>query len=380
MQVVAVNWQIYLLTGSALSLGLIGLSRFLPVLLFSLPGGMAADVFNRKKLMFFTHVAMIVSSFSLAFFSWSGKISPGLIYLLIAINSVASAFDTPARQSLAPLLVPKKYFMNAVGLNTILWQTAMVLGPSLAGFAIALTGVTSVYVLNTLSFFGVILALIAMSPIKQEYTPHSFFNLSALIEGLHFVRKTPIIYSTMFLDFFATFFASATVLLPIFAKDILAVGPKGLGFLYAAPAAGAVIAGLITSSFGHFRNQGKILLFAVCLYGLATILFGLSHSFYLSLFFLALTGVGDVVSTIIRNTIRQLTTPDYLRGRMVAINMIFFMGGPQLGETEAGIAAAMFGTPVSVVIGGVGTIVAATLIAFLVPKLRNYHGNELLIS
>jgi MFS family permease len=380
MQVVAVNWQIYLHTSSALSLGFIGLARFLPVLFFSIFGGIASDTVNRRRLMFVTHLAMMGFSTVLAVTTFTGHINPLLIYLLIAGNSVASAFDTPARQSIVPLLVPKNYFMNAVSLNTILWQSAVVIGPSIAGFVIAISGVGIVYLLNALSFLAVIIALIAMNPLSQTVSKETGFSLKAVMEGLSFVRRSPIIYSTMFLDFFATFFSSATVLLPIFAKDILRVGPTGLGFLYAAPALGAVIAGLIVSSLGHLKNQGKILLSAVCLYGLATILFGISKSFYLSLLFLFLTGVGDVVSTIIRNTIRQLTTPDYLRGRMVSVNMIFFMGGPQLGEAEAGILAAAIGTPASVVVGGIGTIVATLILSYFIPKLKNYQGDEVLLS
>ena len=380
MQVVAVNWQIYLHTSSALSLGFIGLARFLPVLFFSIFGGIASDTVNRRRLMFVTHLAMMGFSTVLAVTTFTGHINPLLIYLLIAGNSVASAFDTPARQSIVPLLVPKNYFMNAVSLNTILWQSAVVIGPSIAGFVIAISGVGIVYLLNALSFLAVIIALIAMNPLSQTVSKETGFSLKAVMEGLSFVRRSPIIYSTMFLDFFATFFSSATVLLPIFAKDILRVGPTGLGFLYAAPALGAVIAGLIVSSLGHLKNQGKILLSAVCLYGLATILFGISKSFYLSLLFLFLTGVGDVVSTIIINTIRQLTTPDYLRGRMVSVNMIFFMGGPQLGEAEAGILAAAIGTPASVVVGGIGTIVATLILSYFIPKLKNYQGDEVLLS
>ncbi len=380
MQIVAVNWQIYLLTGSALSLGFIGLARFLPVIFFSLPGGIVADIIDRRKLMLFSQLIMIAVSVMFALTTFAHQINPIIIYLLIALNSVASAFDTPARQAIVPLLVPREQFMNAVSLNTILWQTAIVIGPSIAGFIIAFFDVGTVYVINTFTFLAVIIALIFMSPLKQTLVEVASFNLKSLLAGLSFVRKTPIIYSTMLLDFFATFFSSATVLLPIFAKDILLVGPKGLGILYAAPALGAVIAGFIVSTLGHLKNQGKILLGAVILYGIATIFFGISRSFYLSLFFLFLTGVGDVVSTIIRNTIRQLTTPDYLRGRMVSVNMLFFMGGPQLGEAEAGIAAAAIGTPLSVVAGGIGTIVAASLLAWFIPKLRNYKGDELVVN
>lgn len=380
MQVMAVNWHIYLLTGSALSLGLIGLSRFLPIVFFSLAGGMAADIIERRKLMLAAQISMTISALMLAAVTFSGHINPLIIYLLIGVNSAASAFETPARQSLVPHLVPKKHFINAVSLNTTMWHTAIVLGPSLAGFAIAFLGVGSVYIINAASFLAVIFALIAMTTKESKKPRNTSFNLSYLVEGISFVRKSPIIYSTMLLDFFATFFSSATVLLPIFAKDILAVGPAGLGLLYAAPSVGAVTASIIVSSLGHIRNQGKVLLAAVFVYGLATILFGLSRSFYLSLVLLTLTGIGDIVSTIIRNTVRQLATPDYLRGRMVSVNMIFFMGGPQLGETEAGILAAVLGTPASVAIGGIGTIVATLFLAILVPKLRNYQGDEVMVN
>lgn len=376
MQVVAVSWQVYTLTKSALSLGFIGLARFLPVVILSLVGGIAADRFNRKKVMIVSQVVMTLVSAILAYTTFTNQINPLLIYLLLALNSAASTFDTPARQSILPSLVPQKYFMNAVSLNTIMWQTAIVAGPSLSGFIIAYLGVGSIYIINIISFVVVILAIFSINPVVQKVTQTASFTLKSIKEGLVFVKKTPIIYSTMLLDFFATFFSSATVLLPIFAQDILRVGPQGLGLLYAAPSIGGVLSGLILSSLGHFKNQGKILLSAVICYGLATILFGFSRSFYISLIFLFATGAADVVSTVIRNTVRQLNTPDHIRGRMVSVNMIFFMGGPQLGEAEAGIVAAALGAPASVVIGGIGTIVATLLLAILIPKLRNYQGDE----
>jgi len=380
MQVVAVSWHIYLLTGSALSLGIIGLARFIPTIFFSFLGGIAADSIEKKWVMLVAQISMITSSLALAITTLSGNINPLIIYLLIGANSAASAFETPARQSIVPQLVPKKHFINAVSLNTTMWHTAIVLGPSLAGFTIAFLGVGSIYIINTISFLAVILALILMTTKESKGPKDVSFSLSSLVEGVSFVRRKPIIYSTMLLDFFATFFSSATVLLPIFAKDILMVGPAGLGLLYAAPSIGAVAASIVFSSLGHVKNQGKILLGAVIIYGLATILFGISRSIYLSIIFLAITGIGDIVSTIIRNTIRQLITPDYLRGRMVSVNMIFFMGGPQLGEIEAGAVAAFLGTPASVVIGGIGTVMATLLLAYFVPVLRNYQGDELLTS
>lgn len=378
MQVVAVIWQIYALTHSPLSLGIIGLSRFIPVIFFSNLAGIASDRFDRKHVMLASQILMVITSFLLAVTTISGHITPFLIYILIAANSVASTFDTPARQSLIPLLVPPAYFMNAISLTTVVWQTAMVTGPAIGGFVIASYGVSAVYLTNLISSAAIIAALLFMKDYKKE-TKLVTFTLTSVLEGFQFVFRKPIIYSTMLLDFFATFFSSATVLLPIFAKEILSVGPQGLGLLYAAPSVGSVIAGTFLSTFGHIKNQGKLLLASVCLYGMATALFGISHSFYLSLLFLFLTGVGDVVSTIIRNTIRQLNTPNHLRGRMISVNMLFFMGGPQLGEVEAGFAAAALGAQPSVVLGGIGTIIAAALIAFFIPQLRKYKGDEVVV-
>lgn len=375
MQNVAIAWHIYSLTRSPFSLGIIGFARFLPVITFALLGGTLADILNRKKMMFVSQIGMMMLSGILAYLTFVNKINPLSMYILIGASSAFSVLDTPARQSIIPYLVPKKYFMNAVGLSTILWQTALVLGPSLAGFGIAYLGLGIIYLINTVSFLGVILSLIFIR-IPEKTGSRIRLNMDSLLHGFKFVFKTPIIYSTMLLDFFATFFSSATVLLPIFAKDILAVGPKGLGFLYAAPSLGAVIAGFIVSSLGHFKNQGRILMAAILLYGISTICFGFSKSFYLSVFFLFLTGIGDVVSTIIRNTIRQLKTPDHLRGRMISVNMIFFMGGPQLGEWEAGFLAGFAGAPISVIAGGAGTIAAVLLIYKLIPDLNKYQGND----
>jgi len=378
MQAVAVAWQIYMLTGSAFSLGIIGLSRFLPVITLAPVAGTAADKIDRKKIIMVTQILMMVFSLALAFttFTKTNNVSPLLIYLLIGLNSLAGVFDTPARQSYITSLVPTKDFLNAVSLNVLVFQTAIVLGPSISGFVIAYLGIGSVYLINAVSFLGVIFALVAIKDTEALIDNKVSWSLSSLKTGLSFVFKTPIIYSTMLLDFFATFFSSATVLLPVFARDILAVGPKGLGLLYAASSVGAVTAGLTISSVKNIKHQGKILIAAILCYGLATILFGFSRSFYLSLAFLFIAGAGDAVSTIIRNTMRQLITPNHLRGRMVAVNMIFFMGGPQLGEAEAGFLAALSGAPFSVVIGGVGTLLATTLISILVPSLRKYQGER----
>lgn len=375
MMIVALNWQVYLLTKSPLSLGLIGAARFIPMLACSLVAGLVADIVNRKKLIFVVQIILIVVALTLAALTFTHTIQPIMIYILVAIYASAHAFGMPARQSIVPHLVPREHFMRAVSLNSLIWQAASIIGPTIGGFIIGLWGVGFIYIFATFSFFAVNIAMFLIKQIPKNDHPTEF-SFKSVRTGISFVRHTPLIWSTMFLDFFATFFASSMTLMPIFAKDILKVGPQGLGILYAAPALGSVIFGLLFSSFHNVYNQGKILLVSVIIYGASTALFGMSNIFIFSLLCLFVAGAADSVSSIIRNTVRQLTTPDHLRGRMVSINMIFYMGGPQLGEVEAGIAATLMGTPWSVVFGGVGTIIAALFMAKIVPSLVRYSHHE----
>ena len=366
MQAVAINWHVYLLTKSALALGLVGLFKGAPIILCSLIGGVVADVADRRRLMMMTQSVMLVSSGLLTGVTIAGLRSVWPIYLLTGIASGATAFDIPARQALMPTLVPAEDFPNAVSLSLIVFNIAMIVGPSIAGFLLASTGPAIVYGVNALSFFAVILALLLMKTsgrVSSESEIVTRVGFTALKEGLSFVWRTPIIVQTMTLDFAATFFASATALLPIFAQEILAVGARGLGLLAAAPAAGSVITGLVMARLGHFRHQGKLVIGSVGVFGLATTAFGISKVFWFSLAMLALTGAADTISTILRQTIRQLATPNHLRGRMTSINMVFFMGGPQLGELEAGIVASFIGAPLSVVVGGAGSVASALLAA-----------------
>ncbi len=372
MQTVAINYHIYVLTGSAVALGLIGLIRVVPIIIFSLIGGVYADAHDRRRVLLATQTLMMVFAAALALVTSSGLVSVLVIYLLAALTAAATAFDSPARQALTPNLVPKEHLTNALSLNNVMMQIAAIAGPGLAGFAIAWLGVGSVYWINALSFLAVILALALMRTPAQQNLGAARVTLDALTEGIRFVRQTRIILGTMLLDFFATFFSSASALLPIFASDILRVGPEGLGLLYSAESVGAVVAGAGVSMFGKIKRQGAVLLVSVAIYGVATALYGMSQWFALSFLFLALLGAADTVSTILRNTIRQLATPDHLRGRMTSVNMIFFMGGPQLGNLEAGIVAALFGAPFSVVSGGVATVFFVALTAWLVPQVRRY--------
>lgn len=381
MQTVAVAWQVYEMTKNPASLGLIGLANFIPILLFSLFGGLAADKMDRKKLLILSQTAMSIVVILLFVLTFTHNINPFVIYLLLFIHSTASSFSLPARQAVLPHLVPKHYFMNAVSLNTLQFQSATLIGPAIAGFLIAGFGVSSVYLFNSISFLFFIWAMLTINtPLHKHDQEEVEFSLASIWEGVKFVISTPILYTTMILDFLVTFLGTATILMPIFAQDVLKVGPQGLGLLYAAPAIGGVVAGILISAFhSQLKHQGKIIIGSIILYGFSIIGFGLSNIFFLSLVFLVLMGFGDMSSTIIRNTIRQVITPDHLRGRMVSVMRIFFQGGPQLGEIEAGFLAKAIGGPLSVVIGGVGVIVISSIIALKAKTLRNYQGKDVAV-
>jgi MFS family permease len=378
MQTAAILWHVSLLVPPAqrgYALGLVGLVRVVPIIGFSLVSGVAADALDRRKVMLVTQSGMAVAAAVLATLTFAGVHSVWPVYLLAALGSAFGSFDAPARQALIPALVPRDHLPNAISLNTIMFQIASVMGPAIGGLVIAGPGVAWTYALNALSFLFVIAALLAMRdtprPAKAE---RSSLSLAAAREGLRFVFRSPLIRSTMLLDFFATFFASATALLPIFAQDVLRVGARGYGLLSAAPAVGAMLTSFaLVPLIDRIERRGAVMLAAVAGYGLATIGFGWSRAFGLTYLCLAATGVTDTVSMVIRNVIRQLATPDAMRGRMTSVNMIFFMGGPQLGEMEAGLVAGIWGAPVSVITGGIGCLLATAWVAARTPELRAYR-------
>jgi MFS family permease len=308
-----------------------------------------------------------------------------MLYALNALSASAVAFDGPSRQALIPRLVPREDLPGALSLNLSVFQASLIGGPALGGIVIAhhpgtsqTAGLSLIYLFNAISFLAVIWALVTMHTSgAPEPTEGKVQMSAALAEGLRFVFTTPLMVWTMGLDFLATFFSGATSLLPIFADQVLKVGAKGYGILAAAPAVGALAGALYLSVRPLPARQGRIFLWAVVAYGASTIVFGLSRSFLLTLIALAATGLADAISTVIRQTIRQFITPDRLRGRMTSINMIFFMGGPQLGELEAGLVASLFastvvGVTVSVVSGGVLTVAITAAIAAAAPFLRRY--------
>ncbi len=392
MQNVGIDWHIYVLTRSPLALGSVGLVRVLPIILFSMWGGVVADRHDRKLVQFCTQAAMAAIALVLGLATYFGRDTVWLVYLLTALTAAANAFDGPARQGLVPRLVPAEELPSALTMNITFMHIAMIVGPSIAGIIIGAAGgagshttrgLAPIYFANAGSFLAVLAALASLRASgKPDPTSRQYEGWRASLRaGLRFLFSTRIIVWTMVLDFFATLFSGAISLLPIVADQILHVGAQGYGWLRAATGAGALIASLITAVHPLPRRQGPLLLWSVAAYGAATVVYGVSHNFYLTLAALAASGAADLVSTVIRATVRQVLTPDELRGRITAFNMIFFIGGPQLGEMEAGFVASLFssaafGTIVSVASGGAATLLLVGLVALSAPVLRNYTMGE----
>ncbi len=378
MQSATVFWHIASMAPpgrKGLALGLVGLVKVVPIVAFALVGGVFADALDRRRMMFWMQCLMALSAGIQATLTLNGLTSLWPIYVLTAINSAAAAFEGPARQSLIPALVPRAALPNAINWNTIAFQMAAVAGPAIAGATLHWCGPGWIYAINSASFLAAIAAVLALRNLPPRSPEHAAqLTPSAALDGLRFVFSSPLIRSTMLVDFFATFFSSAMALLPIFTQDILKQDSTAYGWLYAAPAIGAALTSLILVRVErHIVRRGHVLLWAVAAYGLATIAFGLSHTFWPMFVCLALTGAADTVSMVIRNVLRQLTTPDHLRGRMTSVNMIFFLGGPQLGELEAGLLAHAVGASASVVLGGIGSLLSTAWIAKATPELRRFR-------
>lgn len=379
MQQWALFWHISQLSKDPIAVSIVGGVRFVAVLAFSLMGGLVADRYNRRTILFITQSTSMLVALALGLLTLSSDIRLWHIYALTAVQAAAMAFDLPARQSLVPNLVPREDLPSAFSLQSIAFNTGSIVGPALSGVIIGYLGQEYVYLINSATFLAVILALILLGPIPQtKFLVQRGLHaaLKDIRDGVTFIRHQPLILSTMILDFIATFFASANTLLPYFAQNIIHVGEVAYGWLAAAQSIGAVLVGIIVSQYSQIRRQGILLLVSVIVFGGATILFGISRIYTVIFLALALMGAADSVSTIIRNTVRQLNTPDSLRGRMTSVNQIFFMGGPQLGEIEAGAVAQFFGVPFAIISGGVGTILGVWLIIAIWPSLPSYRGDE----
>src|SRR5712692_90684 len=368
MQVVAVAWQVYLLTHSAIALGLIGLVQAIPRLLFSLVGGVFADAFDRRKLLLIIEITLAMTSAVLALCTIFHVINLYIIYAVVLVAASVSSFEFPTRQSMIPTLVPREQMPDAMSLNMVMMQLTFIIGPTLGGFVIAWFGVANTYWIDVVSYFVVMGSLLLMViprvPLEKRAQP----GIGALLDGMRFLRTHPIILAVLSLDFFATFFGSPRALLPVYASDILHIGPQGLGLLLAATSIGAVALTPFTGRIGRISRQGLGVVLAIIGWGICIIAFGFSAGpLWLSVLFLAGSGAADMVSMILRGLVIQLTTPDEFRGRMSAVNAMFVTGGPMLGQFESGLVAGVVSPQFSVVSGGVACILATLAIAACVP-------------
>jgi MFS family permease len=369
---VAMAWQIYELTNSAFQIGLLGLARAVPQAILLLVAGLLADAMNRRKLMMCTQIGLFCVSTMLALLTLSGKASAEMLYLATMALALFSSLEAPARQSMIPNLVPRENLPQALALQGTQRYISIIAGPSLAGLVLAFSGPAACYVVDALSWLAMLISLSLLRTKLQEGAGWRSVSLRSLREGLRFVLGHGVIFPLMLLDFGATFFGNARALFPIYARDILFVGPKGLGLLYAARAVGSLSSAAALSFFGPVRRGGRWILIGIGVYGIATMLFASSRVFWFSLVMLALSGAGDTTSAILRSTINQLNTPDELRGRMSSINSIFTSSGPQLGQFESGVVAAWLGTEASAMTGGLATLGILGLVAVVFPKVRRF--------
>jgi len=370
MQTVAVGWYLYERTGSALALGGVGLAQVLPIFALTLPSGHFSDRYDRRVVLVVAQTVMLLASLGLALLAFTGGPIPAL-YALLVLNGCGRAFQAPARDSLAPQLLPMELLANGATWRSGSFQLAAVLGPALGGFVIGLRhSATPAFLLAGLA--SLLFAALMARVTPRRYVPSSGERpLQRLVAGARFVWSTRILMAIITLDLFAVLLGGATMLLPVYAKDILHVGPRGLGWLMAAPSLGAVLVA-IAMAHAPMRRAGRALLWAVTGFGVATIVFGFSRSYVLSLVALALVGGFDMVSVVIRSTLVQVLTPDELRGRVAAINALFIGTSNELGGFESGVAAALFGPIAAVVGGGVGSILCVLLVAWVWPDVRKY--------
>ncbi|MCC5626507.1 MFS transporter, partial [Nostoc sp. CHAB 5715] len=368
MQTVAIGWELYERTNSALALGGVGLAQVLPMIALTLIAGDIADRRDRKLTMLLSVLLLVLCSLALAVLSWT-KGAVVLFYACLVFTGIARAFLKPASDALMWQLIPVSAFTNAATWNSSSFQLASVIGPALGGFGIAfLGGATGVYVLGAIA--GLLCFVLTVAISKQEtIRSKEPISLKALSAGAKFVWQNQLILAAITLDMFAVLLGGAIALLPIFARDILQVGPLELGYLQAAPSIGALLMAVLLAYLPPLRKAGPALLWSVVGFGVVTIIFGLSRSFWLSLLMLVLSGALDTISVVIRHTLVQIRTPDNLRGRVAAINSVFISASNELGGFESGLTAALFGPVISVVGGGIGTIAVVIAVAAIWPGI-----------
>ncbi len=371
VQSVAIGWQVYARTGSALDLGWVGLSQFLPMALLSLWAGSVADRVDRKRMLMASRAALALGSLALAGLTFAPRewgVTP--IYAVLVALGAARAFAAPAGWALLPALVSPTQLPRAIGLSSTTFQVATIAGPAVGGLIYAAGGAVSAYVFAAVSeLTSVVLLATIRRALPRPERPEER-GLALLLSGVRYVWRQKVLLGAISLDLFAVLLGGAVALMPIYARDILHVGEAGLGLLRSAPAVGAAIVAASLAAFPIRRRAGLFMFGGVALFGLATVAFGLSTDFVLSLAALAVLGGADMVSVVIRQSIVQLSTPDAMRGRVASVNMIFIGASNELGEFESGLTAAWLGTVRAVVVGGIGTLMVTGLWAFVFPSLR----------
>lgn len=374
IRAVVVAWQVYELTRDPLALGLIGLAEAVPFIGFALFAGHVADRANRRRISLMALALLLVCALALLGFS----LRPGIvsadrvwpIYAVIFVSGIARSFLQPARYALGAELVPRELFPNAVTWRSSTWQFADVVGPAIGGLVYGFGSAKAAYGLDAALMAVSVLALARIRHFPKPVTASEESFLESLAMGIRFVRAQPVLLGALTLDLFSVLFGGAVALLPVFAAEILRVGPQGLGILRAAPAVGAVLTSLVLAHRPPLRHTGRTLLVSVALFGVCMIGFGLSQNFLLSTALLGLSGVVDTVSVVVRSTLLQVITPDHLLGRVAAVNAVFIGSSNELGAFESGVAARLIGTVPSVVLGGVATLIVVAVTAVKVPSLR----------
>ncbi len=370
VQSVSVGWQVYEIVRDPLALGLVGLSQFLPMFLLTLPAGEMADRFDQRKVLAGAYALQAACSALLLVLTFTHHSTVYPFYAVMVLFGCARGFSGPSGQSLLPFLVPTDGLVKAIAWSSSVFQVAVIGGPAAGGFLYAL-GPTAAY---AVCLTGFLLAGIGVATLGGRRRPPDTAVLASRVErvkeGVRFVRQRPVVLGAISLDLFAVLLGGATALLPVFARDILHTGPVGLGVLRSAPAFGAALMAFFLTRFPVYRRTGRTMFVAVAIFGAATIVFGLSTSFYLSLGALAILGASDQISVFIRSALIQYATPDDMRGRVSAVNMLFVGASNELGEFESGATAALLGTVPAVIVGGVGTLLVVAIWARKFPPLR----------
>ncbi len=376
LRLVAVPYQVYVLTGSTFAVGLLGLFQAVPLIALSLWGGVIADRVDRRRLLLLAQILLAAVSVALALATALQAASLPVLYLLTAVGAGLSALDQPARSALAPGLVERRLIPAAMALQQTQFQLATVAGPAVAGVVIAAFGLQWAYWIDAATYGAAIVALVLMRvPYMAPPVAHPA-PVRALVEGMRFLLARPLLFTTMSVDFFATFFGVARAVMPYYADRVFHTGPEGLGLLYAAPGIGATAVALTSGWMGPVRRKGLGILVSVAVFGVAIAAFGVvpAGAFVLGLALLAVAQGADTVSSIFRHTILQTETPDELRGRLSAINLVFVAGGPQLGQVESGVVAALWSPEMAVVTGGLATL-GVVLVATRVPQVVRYSAD-----